>query len=88
MSNAVVSHRTDIPGFSGEFIQYATDNVDHNISTLDGNNTFHGMGMIAAVTPATKSINPILRAKVNPHDISMVGRVPILFQKEEGRGTD
>ncbi|KAJ8358218.1 hypothetical protein AAFF_G00022320 [Aldrovandia affinis] len=64
VNNAVMSHGTDIPGFSGGFVQYAADNVDHNIRTLDGNNTFHGMGMIAAITPATKSSNPILRAKV------------------------
>ena len=84
MNNAVVSLRTDIPGFSSEFIQYAADNVDHNIRTQDGNNTFHDMGMIAAITPTT---NPILRAKVTP-DVSMVGRVPILFHGDEGRGTD
>ncbi|KAJ8414824.1 hypothetical protein AAFF_G00023470 [Aldrovandia affinis] len=66
---------------------FAGDNVDHNIRTLDGNNTFHGMGMIAAITPATKSSNPILRAKVTRSDMSMVGRVPILFHREESRGT-
>ncbi|WAR21606.1 hypothetical protein MAR_015580 [Mya arenaria] len=82
LSNAVVSHTTGIHGFSGEFIQKAADNVDHNIRTLDGNNTYHGMGMIASVTPATKSTNPILRANVTPHDISMAGKVPILFHKE------
>ncbi|WAR13715.1 hypothetical protein MAR_003820 [Mya arenaria] len=83
-----VSHNTDTPGFSGEFIQYVADNVDHKIRTLDGNNTFHGMEMIAAVTSATKSTNPILRANATPHDISMASRVPILFHKEEGQGTD
>ncbi|KAJ8417480.1 hypothetical protein AAFF_G00287070 [Aldrovandia affinis] len=72
VNNAVMSHGTDIPGFSGGFVQYAADNVDHNIRTLDGNNTFHGMGMIAAITPATKSSNPILRAKVTRSDMSMV----------------
>lgn len=56
------------------------------IHTLDGNNTFHGMGMIVAITPATKSNSPILRGKHIP-DISMMGRVPILFHTEEGHGT-
>ena len=74
-----------MPGLSGEFIQYAADNVAHNIHTLDGNNTFHGMRMIAAVTPATEGINPILRAKVMS-DVSMVGRVQILFHIEESHG--
>ena len=27
------------------------DNVDHNLATLDGKMTFHGMGVIAASTP-------------------------------------
>ena len=30
------------------------DNVDHNLRTLDGNDTFHGMGLIVTVTPGTK----------------------------------
>ena len=29
----------------GQFVQFIADNVDHNIRTLDGHNTFHGMGM-------------------------------------------
>ena len=38
---------TDIPHFrEGTFVQYVADNVDHNIRTLDGHNTFHGMAMI------------------------------------------
>ena len=27
-----------------------SDNVDHNVCTLDGNDTFHGMGIIAVTT--------------------------------------
>jgi len=48
--NAAQSHGTDIPNLTTEFVQYGADNVDHNICTLDGHGTFHGMGMIAAVT--------------------------------------
>ncbi|VDI06570.1 Hypothetical predicted protein [Mytilus galloprovincialis] len=44
----------DIPNFVAEsFLQYVADNVDHNSGTLDGNNTFHGMGIMAAVTPGS-----------------------------------
>jgi len=32
------------------FTQYVADNVDHNICTLDGKQTFHGMGIIQAST--------------------------------------
>ena len=48
--NAAVQQGTDIPGYQGEFVQYAADNVDHDVRTLDGHHTFHGMGMIATVT--------------------------------------
>ena len=30
----------------GTFSQHVADNVDHNLCTLDGKNTFHGMGII------------------------------------------
>jgi hypothetical protein len=31
----------------GSFTQWAADNVDHNVATLDGQGTFHGMGIIS-----------------------------------------
>ena len=37
--------------FPGTFTQWVADNVDHNVATLDGLGTFHGMGMIAVSTP-------------------------------------
>ena len=39
---------------------FAADNVDHNVLTIDGKGTFHGMGMIGAMTPGqnTKRIIP------------------------------
>ena len=30
-------------------VKFSTDNVDHNTCTLNGLNTFHGMGMIASI---------------------------------------
>ena len=32
------------------FTQWGADNVDHNVRTLDGSGTFHGMGIIAMST--------------------------------------
>lgn len=32
-------------------VQFIAYNVDHNICTLDGNETFHGMGIVAGITP-------------------------------------
>ena len=45
-TRAAVDQGTDIPEHSSQFVQYAADNVDHNIRTLDGNNTFHGMASL------------------------------------------
>ena len=45
---------TTIPNHLRQFVQYVADNVNHNIRTLDGNNTFHSMRMITTVTPACK----------------------------------
>ena len=79
---AVLSYGTDISNYSLQFVQYVADNVDHNIRTLDGNDTFHGMGMIAAITPEIKKSNPILRVKVTRRDIAAIGRVPVQFHRE------
>ena len=52
---ATLNQGLDIPGFfPGQFVQYVADNVDHDIRTLDGSGTFHGMGIIAVVTPKSK----------------------------------
>ena len=48
--NAAVTQGTGILNHTSEFV----DNVDHNLRTLDGNDTFHGMGLIATITPGTK----------------------------------
>ena len=32
-------------------VLFTGDNVDHNILTIDGNGTFHGMGIIAVLAP-------------------------------------
>ena len=33
-----------------KFTQFVADNVDHNVATLDGKGTFHGMGIISIST--------------------------------------
>ena len=75
--NAALGQGTDIPSFNGEFVQYAADNVDHNSRTLDGHDTFHGMGMIAVVTPGTKFSRNVTRRKVSSEEISATGKVVI-----------
>ena len=71
--NAALSYNTDIPNYTSEFVQYAADNVDHNSRTLDGHNTFHGMGMIVVITPENQCTKPIPRVKVTYKDVAIVG---------------
>ena len=62
MNVASVHQGTKIPGVSESssaepthFMHHVADNADHNSRTLDGRNTFHGMGIICSVTPAVSS---------------------------------
>ena len=78
--SASVLQGTDIPNLTpDQVVQYAADNVDHNKITIDGRNTFHGMGIIATVTPGTKSSYHILRITVPTEDICSIGHVKIYF---------
>jgi hypothetical protein len=45
------SGSSTVEGFPGSFTQWVADNVDHNVLTLDGQGTFHGMGIISVSTP-------------------------------------
>jgi hypothetical protein len=36
------------------FVQWSGDNVDHNVQTLDGSGSFHGMGIISMTTPCSR----------------------------------
>lgn len=76
--SAAVMHGTEIPNYnSHHFLQYAVDNVDHNVRSIDGKNTFHGMGIITAVTPASSADRPIRREHVTSQEIASVGRINI-----------
>ena len=68
--NAAVDH-------TSEFVQYVADNVDHNIRTLDANDTFHAMGIIYLDTQGAKHSQFVPRKKVNPDDTSTTGRIQI-----------
>ncbi|KAL9964853.1 hypothetical protein ACROYT_G028551 [Oculina patagonica] len=73
--NAALNQGTDMPDYDGEFAQYIADNVDHNLRILDGNDTFHGMGMICIITPGTNRKRSVPRRKLSPQDISAAGNV-------------
>ena len=58
------------------FIMVA-DNVDHNICTLNGENTFHGMGMVAAISNGCFSSKFLSRRNVTNDDILKVSVIDI-----------
>ena len=48
---------------SSGYKQWVADNVDHNVATLTGKGTFHGMGIICVDTKPTGSFRKIPRLK-------------------------
>ena len=46
-------------------VLFSGDNVDWDVKTLDGNGTFHGLGMLASVTPANNSRTRVPRKKIS-----------------------
>ncbi|XP_069109699.1 uncharacterized protein [Argopecten irradians] len=80
--NAAMSHGTQIEGVTRDhMIQFVADNVDHNLRTLDGKGTFHGMGIIAGITPQTPRRRPIPRNDVSISDVTSLARINIEFFK-------
>jgi len=76
--SAAFSQGTNISDLQQKhFVQYIADNVDHNVCTLDGFDTFHGMGMLAAITPGIRNKKTIPRTTTTNEDIASVGRVNI-----------
>ncbi|CAC5381294.1 unnamed protein product [Mytilus coruscus] len=83
-SSAAISQGIDLPGdVSNSFIQFVADNVDHNIRTLDGNDTFHGMGLIAGITSGTMKTDAILRRDVSAEDIKAAAKINIQYYKPQ-----
>ena len=83
--NAAANQGTKISGLTTKCIQYVGDNVDHNIQMLDGHDTFHGMGIIATVTPSTNQVCVVPKGNVTLHDISCAGNIPIYFHQHENQ---
>ena len=80
--NAATCQGTDIPNYSNQFIQYSADNVDHNLCTIDGNGTFHGMGIMATVTPNITAKQLVSRIVVTEKDIAAVSQIRITFHQK------
>lgn len=71
---AEVSVNISIPSF----IQFAFDNADFNIRTLDGFGTFHAMGGVMVVTPENAiTIDPLHKKPRNQLQAGQFGTAPI-----------
>ena len=59
-------------------MKYAADNVDNLTRTLDGKNTFHGMGMIAIISNGRFPEQLIQRRDVTDEEIISKSTVPVI----------
>ena len=66
-------------------MQHTADNVDHNSRTLDGQNTFHGMGIVATVTPKITVTRTVPKVKVTSEEIKEKGRIEIHFPQKKSK---
>jgi hypothetical protein len=57
------------------------NNVDHNIDTLDGNGTFHGMGIVAAVTPSDPIKKKFPRLTATMEDAKYYAKINLSFYR-------
>lgn len=63
---------------SAHAVQHVADNADHDVCTMDGRNTFHGMALLATVTPPLiNSRSPIPRVEVSLDEVAQKGKIPI-----------
>jgi hypothetical protein len=83
--NAAVNQGTDFPGHDSENVQYVGDNVDHNIATLDGNDTFHAMGILAIGTRGTKHNQKVPRSQIASKDVSNSGFIKIQYYRGDNK---
>lgn len=52
-----------------QVVKFVADNIDHDTRTIDGKDTFHGMGMISAHTPGIVQNKKIKRTKPSIEDV-------------------
>lgn len=80
---AAFAQGISLPGCQEEScVQLIANNVDHNICTLDGNETFHGMGIVAGITPGGFADNDVIkRNHVTIDDLKSVGKIGLTYYK-------
>ena len=70
----------DLVGYDeSKSVQFIADNVDHNICTLDGHGTFHGMGIMATLTPSSPQLckQRVLKKHITTDELTNIGRIQI-----------
>lgn len=72
--------RFDIPAES--CMQFIADNVDHNSNTIDGHNTFHGMGIMSTATPGFFNNKRVPRVDVSRDSILNLGTIDIKIYRK------
>ena len=78
-----VNQGTDNPGYTPDvFIQQA-DNIDHNTRTLDRSRTFHGMGIIAIMTPSIQCRKILPKKQVKIDEMATAGDIDTCVYKEQ-----
>ena len=78
-ASAATSQGPGVDKTDHQFVQFVADNVDHNSCTLDGYNTFHGMGMIATVTPAVEHKRIVRRIETSNEDLVAIGKIDVTY---------
>ncbi len=83
--NSAMAQKADLPvSCNTKFVQHIADNVDHNIRTLDGHGTFHGMGIIAALAPQEILHKPIPRiTSISNKEMVNLSNIEITFKKSQ-----
>ena len=77
---------TDIKSLvDGCFMQHVADNGDHNLRTLNGLNTFHAMGIIAAITPGKVSRERVPRLTMSSDEIVKIGNLERVTFSKRGK---
>ena len=66
---------------SKSFKQFIADNVDHDVRTIDGKGTFHGMGIMSGSTPEIKKEHIIKRRHVSPEEYRDLAKINVLYYK-------
>ena len=84
--NAAVFNEQSEQEYGTPFIQYAGDNIDHQLRTINGEGTIHIMGMFGAVTPWLKQTCKIPRKKVSNQEIIAAGYVQVYPCRKESKG--